>query len=150
MKYILVILVFVNLNAFACSQDYLEGHSAQNKFLVTVNYADFVFIGEVIRTYRIIGTPDFFKNDNGYVFKVTELIKGESLPYMDAEQSWWCGVNGPNMKNYWPDEIGDEFVITGKTYRGEHRIIAVYPLEKAVFFMSEIVEMATKSLTPGS
>ena len=77
--------MLVNFQVIACGQDYLEGYSEKNKFLVAVQLADFVYIGEVVRTFRLPGTPPLYKNDNGYVFKVAELMKGESLAYMESD-----------------------------------------------------------------
>ena len=146
MRFIPVILALINFKVAACAQDYLDGYSAQKKFLVAVNHADFVYIGEIVRTYRPPGTPSFFKLDTGYVFKVSELLKGQPLPYMEAEQSSMCGVNSPNTENYWPDRIGDEFVVAGKVYNDENYIKAVYPLNKATYFMADIVKAANKQL----
>ncbi|KZN57981.1 hypothetical protein N473_26515 [Pseudoalteromonas luteoviolacea CPMOR-1] len=86
----------------------------------------------------------FFRLDTGYAFKVLELLKSESLSYMEAEQSSICGANSPNTKNYWSNKIGDEFVINGKVYNDENYIKAVYPLNKAIFFMADIEKAANK------
>ena len=50
------------------------------------------------------------------------------------------------MDNYWPNKIGQEFVVAGKKSNDNNNIIAVYPLNKAVYVMKEILSAANKQL----
>ncbi|TYK64167.1 hypothetical protein [Colwellia echini] len=144
MKFFLAVLLLVNFKVVACGQDYLKGYSDKNKFLVAVELADFVYIGEVARTYRLPNTHASQKNDNGYVFKVIELLKGETQAYMETEQSSHCGISGPFSENYWPNSAGQEFVVAGKSSNDNNYVFAVYPFNKAVYVMGEILNAANK------
>jgi len=135
--------------AFACSQDYLEGYSDSDKFLAVAENSEFVFFGEVVRLYRLPNTSKIVDGYNGLVFRVNETLKGKASSFMEVERSSWCGVNSPNMKEYWPSKVGEEFVVAGSKTNDIFYIYAVYPSDKAMTDLYRSTKEANKPIKNG-
>ncbi len=131
-KILFVLWAILPLTAISCSQDYLQDYSDAAKFQVVAENSEFVYFGEVVRLYRLPNTPKLVGGYNGLVFRVKETLKGSVSSIMEAERSFWCGVNSPIMTGYWPDKVGKKFVVAAKQINGTFYIHAVYPSEKAM------------------
>jgi hypothetical protein len=138
MKYLTLLLLCLSISVFACDDDSLAGYTDAQKFLTVVEHSDYIYVGEVVRLFRLPETLDDFPGFNAYVFKVEELIKGKALTFMEAEQGTWCGVNSPYSENYWPSDVGQKFVVAGTTQNGVNSILAVYPYAKATDVLIQV------------
>ncbi|MBT1062585.1 hypothetical protein KJY73_03315 [Bowmanella sp. Y26] len=152
MKHLLFVLFFISEFGLACSQTYLEGWSAEDKFLLAVEKADFVFVGKVIRLYRQPGQADLVKGYTGFVFEVQEKIKGNQSPFVDAILTPDCGINGlPWFEDdqYWPNEIGQRFVVAGNKQKIGTSVFAVWPYKEGEPLMYRVRISANKRITKG-
>lgn len=141
-RLITALLLFTSVPALSCDINSMKDLDQQKKFIKVVEGADFAFIGKVIRLYRVPDTPASFDHFNGYVFEITETIAGTQYTHMEAEQMATCGVNTADDKSYWPQEFGEEFVVTGITKNDIHYIQAVIPVEESLDVLYDIAQIA--------
>lgn len=132
MKFLLLINVLFSFSSVACDKEYLQSLSNADKFLVAVEKADFVYFGEVVRLYQLPNTPESFDGYNAYVFQVTELVKGQTSNFMELEASSWCGVTPAEDQEYWPNKVGQKFVVAGHRENDTDYVLAVYPAVQAM------------------
>ncbi len=139
MKFLIFVLSLFSAAALSCADDRLKNYSAPDKFVLAAQEADFVYFGKVVRLYTLPDTPSS-SSYNGFVFQVSELIKGETGNFMEVEKLPWCGVNKAEMEGYWPEEFGQEYVAAVKRYGDIDYLIAVYPLKEAKLDIYKVEE----------
>jgi hypothetical protein len=136
----LTTLLFFSFHGVACENNPYQNLTDEEKLLAAVDKAEFAYFGKVVRLYRLPDTPKKVPNYNGYVFKVLELVKGETLEFMDTAMVPTCGINDEYMEGYWPNEIGQEFVVAGFEKDGLSYVTAVYPLKEAMEKIYRVVD----------
>ncbi|GAA0361691.1 hypothetical protein GCM10009092_27580 [Bowmanella denitrificans] len=150
MRHLLLLLLFICELGWACSQNYLEGWSAEDKFLLAVEEAELVFVGKVVRLYRQPGQADLVKGYTGFVFEVQEGIKGNHSTFIDATLTPQCGINGLpwfEEDQYWPTEIGQRFVVAGRKRENEIAVFAVWHYQEGEPHMYRVRISANKKIT---
>lgn len=142
---LIALLTLIAMPSLACNPADYDGLSKEMKFIKVVDNSDFAFIGKVLRLYRLPDTPPKIKDFNGYVFEITETIAGTQYTHMEAERSPTCGVNTEDDIDYWPQEIGKEYVITGVKKGDYYLIKAVLPVDESLDILYDVAETARRN-----
>lgn len=136
-------MLFVSLNSFACVE---QNRSANDKFLAAVKMADFVYIGSVIRVYRLPSTYDPDADFNAFVFDIKERIAGNTLTHMEVEQQSICGISPENDKHYWPQDLGGEYVVAGTRRNGINYVNGLMPVATALPILYDITSISRANI----
>tara|TARA_R110001599_G_scaffold353303_2_gene591496 strand:- start:398 stop:877 length:480 start_codon:yes stop_codon:yes gene_type:complete len=158
MKLLSIFLLFFTSHTYSCTgTGEFEKRTDDYIFSKLLSKADAIVVAELVRIYDY---PDDYgmsmsKND-GVVFKVTEVIKGEYPDYIDGklQLSTYCMQRRihPNHKQIGPAnwatsyEIGEEYILitsasnTHDDYNIEHGL----NLKKGLFVLAELKGKLTR------
>lgn len=158
MKLLSIFLLFFTPYAYSCTgTGELEKRSEDYIFSKLLSKADSIVVAELVRIYDY---PDDYgfsmsKND-GVVFKVTEVIKGNYPAYIDGQLqlSTYCMKRRihPNRKQVGPAkwetsyEIGEEYILitSSSEINDDFTIEHGLNLKKGLFVLAELKDKLTK------
>ena len=73
---------------------------------------------------------------------------------IEMERGWHCGVNSPYQDGYWPEKVGQKFIIAGRLeQKGPYTFEfanAVYPHSEDLTFMQKVYAAANKPMKKGA
>ncbi|MDC2887770.1 hypothetical protein Q4575_00525 [Psychrosphaera sp. 1_MG-2023] len=143
MKIVISLMLLVCVNVFACEENDL---SDNDKFINAVKTADFVYIGSVSRLYKSPITKTNLDGYNAIVFEVTEKIAGKTSNYMDVEIAPLCGISPAQDIDYWPQELGGEYVVSGIFIDDVYYVNAIMEIDKAMDILYEVTRIARANI----
>lgn len=143
MKILIALLLLISVNVIACENGVL---SENDKFINAVKAADFVYIGTVNRLYKSPTTKSDLDSYNAYVFEVTEKVAGKTSNYMDVEIAPLCGISPEHNVDYWPQELGGEYLVSGVFIDDVYYVNAVMEIDKAMDILYEVTRIARANI----
>ena len=125
--------LLLNGAALACTPEGTQSAAVTQAFSNGMQQADLVFIGRVIRHYKL---PSWEKGFEGMVLQVSQDLKGYAPDYVDAALLPTEEVSPTPEQNadYWPTRVGDERLFAAKKLNDAYFVIAAADANDATLY----------------